>query len=71
MRRRKRYVRLHLEGTDTSLDGIFVGFWAGHYVLRTPEALVEQGKTEVLDGRDVKVPRSRVLFMQELTATTT
>lgn len=64
--RRKRHVRLHLEGTETSLEGIFVGFWAGHYVLRTPEALVEAGKTEMLDGVDVKVPRPRVLFMQEL-----
>lgn len=59
-------MRLHLEGTETSIEGIFVGFWAGHYVVRAPEALVEPGKTELLDGVDVKVPRGRVLFLQEL-----
>lgn len=65
MRRRKKHVRLHLEGAQPSVQGIFVGFWAGHYVLHVPELVENADRSIALDG-NVKVPRSRVLFMQEL-----
>ena len=64
--RRKRQLRLHIEGMDGSLQGIFIGFWAGHYVLRLPEMLETPERSLTLEGRDVKIPRERVLFAQEL-----
>lgn len=65
MLRRKRLVRLHLDGADGSVQGVFSGFWAGHYVLKVPE-YVDQAGTTALEGRTVRVPQSRVLFIQEL-----
>jgi len=59
-------VRIHIDGSDASLEGIFVGFWAKHYVLRAPHLIEAPDRTIALEGQDVKVPRERVLFMQEL-----
>jgi hypothetical protein len=55
------------EGDNGSLEGIFVGFWAGHYVIRTAQYLESDTRTHDLGGVDVKVHRDRVLFLQELT----
>lgn len=63
--RRRRHVRLHLAGDAPSVEGIFVGFWAGHYVLHTPAVLEAVDKTRSLEG-NLRVPRDRVLFVQEL-----
>lgn len=64
--RRRRTLRLHIEGQDASIEGIFVGFWARHYVLRVPSIVEAPERTIALDGHDVKVPRERVIFCQEL-----
>ena len=69
--RRKRYVRLHIEGMDQSVEGIFVGFWAGHYVLRETKVVSavggqRQAASTSLDGPSARFPKARVLFMQEL-----
>lgn len=64
--RRKRLVRVHLEGEKGSVEGLFVGFWAGHYVIRTPEFVERAGSQHELDGHDVRVPKARVLFLQTL-----
>ena len=66
-RRKKRLVRVHLEGDAPSLEGVFVGFWAGHYVLRVATLLEGADASVELDGASVRVPRERVLFVQELT----
>ena len=67
--RRRRKVRLHIEGMQGSLQGILVGMWAGHYVLDIPEVIVGEGAgTTSLQGdgfRRVAVPKGRVLFLQE------
>lgn len=73
MPRRKRYVRLHLEGMDSSVEGIFVGFWAGHYVLRESKVVSavtgqRSAASTSLEGRSARFPKARVLFMQELNA---
>jgi hypothetical protein len=65
--RKKRLVRLHLKGSEPSVEGFFVGFWAAHYVIRVPKVLVAEDRTESLDGEDLVVPRDNVAFMQRLT----
>lgn len=66
MLRRRRLLRVHLEGSTASVQGIYVGWWANHLVLRIPQLVEAEGRTVDLDGRDVKIPRARILFMQEL-----
>ena len=63
---RKRLVRLHLEGSSPSLDGILTGFWANHYVLVTGSVVESENRSYALDGPSVRVPRERVVFVQEL-----
>ena len=57
-------MRLHLEGMDQSIEGIYIGTWAGHYVLKAAALLEGPERTRDLDGI-VRIPRSRVLFAQE------
>ena len=64
--RRKRLLRLHLEGMNESIEGIYVGVWAGHYVLRAASVLQGPDESRSLEGT-VRVPKTRVLFAQELT----
>lgn len=66
MWRRRRHVRLHPDGQRPSIEGILVGFWAGHYVLRTPSLLVAEGETIALDGSEVRVPKANVIFVEVL-----
>jgi len=68
MRRRKRMVRLHLRGDLPSIEGIFTGFWAGHYVIRTPSVVASEQQTLALDGQDARVPKEQVMFVQVLSA---
>lgn len=65
MVRRKRLVRLHLDGDKPSLEGILAGQPAGHYRLLKPVMLRAAGQSDELDG-ELLVPRERVVFVQEL-----
>lgn len=64
----KRKVRFHVEGLDASPEGILVGTWADHYVLRVPRLIASVGGDSLdLQGdgyREVLIPKSRVLFVQ-------
>lgn len=55
-----------MEGQTASLEGILVGRWDNSYVLRVPEMITAPGSTQTLEGRDVRIPRERVLFLQSL-----
>jgi len=69
VRRRKKLVRVHFVGNETSsVEGVFVGYWSGHYVLRVPKVLESAEASYALDGDDVTIPRERVLFMQRLSS---
>lgn len=57
-------VRLHMKGDGPSVDGIFAGFWAGHYVIRQAKVVLAESRTETLDGDDLVVPVGNVEFMQ-------
>lgn len=62
--RRKRLLRLHLLDATDSVQGVFMGYHAGHYRLGKPE-LVGLGGTRELDGGpELWVPRARVLYAQ-------
>mgnify|MGYP001179288166 CR=1 FL=1 len=66
--RRKRLVRLHLEVTDgqpSTVEGVRLGVWGGHYVLMLPKVLEAADRTHALDGV-LEVPRGRVIFCQVL-----
>lgn len=66
--RGKRLARLHLleeKGTPVStLEGVLLGRWSGHYVLLLPKVVGEDGATS-LEGT-VEVPAERVVFVQVL-----
>lgn len=64
--RRRRLVRLHLDGNAPSVEGVFVGFWAGHYVLRVATLIEAETRSHELEGTCVKVPREKVVLVQEL-----
>jgi hypothetical protein len=57
-------VRLHLAGDSPSIEGVFVGFWANHYVIRTANAVLDADRTVALEGPETRVHRDRVEFMQ-------
>jgi hypothetical protein len=61
--RGRRLVRLHLTGTDPTIEGILVGRWGGHYVLLKPKVMQEKDRTYTLEGY-VEVPADRVVFVQ-------
>jgi hypothetical protein len=60
-----RMVRIHLEGTDPSLEGIYRGRRGGHYLLDVPQFVPTPGERKPLSGF-VAVPIRRVLFLQAL-----
>ncbi len=62
---RKRRVRIHLKDETRSLEGIWVGYAAGHYRLVAAEQLEEIGRTIPVDG-EAWIPRERVLYVQVL-----
>ena len=59
---KKRAVRVHFADDSPSIDGIFLGTEAGHYVLAKAELVREDDKVG-LDGV-TWIPKERVLFMQ-------
>jgi hypothetical protein len=64
--RRKRMVVLHLKDDQPSVEGLFTGFWAKHYVIRLPKVVVGENATTELEGGDLVVPRENVVFMQRM-----
>lgn len=77
LKSRRRKVRLHLQGSvalsregaetvaESTLEGLLVGRRRGHYILRNPRVLVDNGESLALKGT-VKVPEKRVVFCQVL-----
>lgn len=63
--RRKRRVRLHFHTHTPSIEGFFVGFWAGHYVLRAPSVIDKPGSEVPLHGPSVRVHTSQA-WMEDL-----
>lgn len=67
--RGRRRVRLHLEERDgvsvSTIEGVLVGRWSGHYVLLLPKLVEAEDRSIPLDG-SVEVPAERVIFVQVL-----
>lgn len=64
--RRKRRVRLHyLKDQAPSIEGIFKGFWASHYVIAVPTLLNGQEQVR-FEGPTVRVHKSQVSLMEDL-----
>lgn len=63
--RKRRLLRLHLEGDQPSIEGIFLGLEAGHYRLANGQLLEAADRTIELRG-ETWVPRERVLHCQVL-----
>lgn len=64
--RRRRLVRVHVAGMDSSLEGFLAGVWGGHYVLRVAKLIEGEDRSFSFDGPEVRVPRERVLFLEVL-----
>lgn len=62
--RGKRLARLHLVG-DTTVEGILVGRWSGHYVLLRPSLYESADRSHSLTGH-LEVAAERVIFVQVL-----
>jgi len=62
LRRRKRLLRLHLEGREESVEGILLGFEAGHYRLANAR-LLETAERSIGIG-ETWVPRDKVVYAQ-------
>lgn len=60
-----RRVMVHIEGMDSSIEGILFGRWGGHYVLQRA-ALVEETDRKMSLSGAVEIPAERVLFLQVL-----
>jgi hypothetical protein len=61
--RRRQILRLHLEKGEASVEGIFLGFVAGHYKLANARHIEAEGQSIPLTG-EAWVPRGRVLYAQ-------
>lgn len=61
--RRRRLLRLHLIKQEPSIEGVFLGFQAGHYRLANASMLETTERTHALEG-ETWVPRDRVLYGQ-------
>lgn len=64
-RLRGRLVRLHIDGSNPSLEGILRGRRGGHYLLDVPRLVAGAGEPTELQGF-VAVPAGRVAFLQVL-----
>jgi hypothetical protein len=62
-RRRRAIVRLHLEGSNASVEGLFLGYAAGHYRLVNARHLEAADQSIPLEG-EAWVPKKRVLYAQ-------
>lgn len=67
--KRRIRVRLHLEGTTASVEGLLVR-WPrgvnGHYVLVDAAVLESRVDRHDLESAATHVPRDRVLFFEEV-----
>lgn len=63
MWRRRRLVRLHLEGQSFSIEGVLLEVSASHYRLANASHLEAEKRTHSLEG-EAWVPRDRVLYLQ-------
>lgn len=61
--RRRRLLRLHLVGQAPSIEGVFLGFEAGHYRLVKGLFLETAQDSHDIVG-ETWVPRERVLYAQ-------
>ena len=66
--RGKRRVRIHLEVKDytpvSTIEGILVGRWGGHYVLEVAKIVRAGDETVSMDARYVEIPSERVVFVE-------
>lgn len=60
---RPRLMRLHLVGQEASIEGVFLGYRAGHYRLANASMLETTERSHPLAG-ETWVPRDRVLYGQ-------
>lgn len=65
LKRKRRLLRLHLEGNQPSIEGVFLGFEAGHYRLANARLVEAPDRTISLEG-EAWIPRARVLHGQVL-----
>jgi hypothetical protein len=56
---------MHLNDNQPSLEGVLGPTWGTEYVLQLAKIVTETGSHE-LTGPRVRVPRERVVFIQEL-----
>lgn len=56
-------LRVHLKDADYSLEGVLVGFEAGHYRLAAGRHLEDAGRSRALEG-ETWVPRENVIYAQ-------
>lgn len=56
-------LRLHLLNGEASVEGIFLGFVAGHYRLANATHVLAEDQSVPLEG-EAWVPRDRVLYAQ-------
>lgn len=63
-KRKTRLLRLHLDGKP-SIEGVFLGYEAGHYRLANAKLLLED-PPRTLELGEAWVPRERVLHAQRL-----
>lgn len=61
--RRRRLVRLHLEGQSFSVEGVLLEVTGKHYRLANVSHLEAEERSHALEG-EVWVPRERVLYCQ-------
>lgn len=60
---RKRMLRLHFKEKDFSVEGVFLGYRAGHYRLANARELAGAGTSRALSG-ETWVPRANVIYAQ-------
>ena len=65
LKRKRRLLRLHLEGNQPSIEGVFLGFEAGHYRITNGKLIEAPDRSLPLEGESW-VPRERVLHAQVL-----
>jgi hypothetical protein len=64
--RRKRRVRIHyLRDSAPSIEGVFKGFWAGHYIIAVPQ-IVNGSDPIRFEGPSVRIHKSQVSLMEDL-----
>ena len=66
MLHRKRRVRIHYaNNASPTIEGVFKGFWAGHYIVAVPE--IVNGNSPIrFEGPTVRIPKHQVSLMEDL-----